>query len=88
MTNQTNADKKHAPHDPGRKYISTKQLRSRWGGCSHMTIERKLALDPAFPKPINITRFRLWDLDEIEAYEKQKITEPRQKQGKPRSAAR
>jgi hypothetical protein len=28
--------------DPARKYIVTKQLRQRWGNCSHMTIERKL----------------------------------------------
>jgi hypothetical protein len=37
-----------------------------------MTVERKLAGDADFPRPIQLTRGgrRLWDLDEIEEYER------------------
>ena len=58
-----------------KKYLTTSQLRERWGDCSHMTIERKLRDDPRFPKAYRFTRFRLFDLDEIEEYERIKAAE-------------
>jgi len=58
------------PGVTGKKYITTKQLRERWGNCSHMTIERKLEKDETFPKPYFLTRVRMWDLADIEEYER------------------
>jgi hypothetical protein len=53
------------------KYLGTAQLRERWASCSHMYIERRLASDPTFPKPVKLGgRIRLWVLDQIEAYER------------------
>jgi predicted DNA-binding transcriptional regulator AlpA len=58
-----------------KRFLTTAQLRSRWGGCSHMFIERRLASDPAFPKPLKLGgRLRLWDVDQVEAYERRFIT--------------
>jgi predicted DNA-binding transcriptional regulator AlpA len=54
-----------------KEFIRTNQLRKRWGGCSHMFIERRLKSDPTFPRPVKFGgRLRLWDLDEVEAYER------------------
>ena len=54
-----------------KKFIGTAQLRSRWNDCSHMFIERRLKSDPTFPKPVKLGgRLRLWDVDQIEAYER------------------
>ena len=58
------------PGITGRKFITAKQLRTRWGDCSHMTIERKLKRDPNFPKPYHLTRVRMFDVAEIETYER------------------
>jgi hypothetical protein len=32
-------------------YLTAAQLRERYGGVSHMWIERRLKSDPAFPRP-------------------------------------
>ena len=54
-----------------KEFIRTAQLRKRWGGCSHMFVERRLKSDPTFPKPVKLGgKLRLWDLDEVEAYER------------------
>ena len=66
-----------ATQAPDRKYITTKQLRARWGNCSHMTVERKLKFDPKFPRPYHFLRTRLFDLAEIEEYERNAAREPR-----------
>ena len=55
---------------PDKKYITTAQLCARWGGCSHMTVERKLKDDKTFPRPYHFTRVRLFAVDEIEVYER------------------
>jgi predicted DNA-binding transcriptional regulator AlpA len=53
-------------------YLTAKQLRARWGNCSHMFIERRLQRDPAFPRPRKLggSSIRLWDIEEIESYER------------------
>jgi hypothetical protein len=52
-------------------FLTSVQLRERWGGVSNMFLERKLKKDPRFPKPINLFgRLRLWDLELIENYER------------------
>jgi predicted DNA-binding transcriptional regulator AlpA len=35
-----------------------------------MWIERIMKRDPKFPRPIYIGRFRFWNLDDIEAHER------------------
>jgi hypothetical protein len=58
-----------------KQFITTAQLRKRWGDCSHMFVERRLMSDPTFPKPVKLGgRLRLWDLDEVDSYERRFIT--------------
>ena len=65
----TAAQPKVVPND--RKFLTLRQLRERWGNCSHMLIERRSRTDPRFPKCIQFgKRKRLWAIDEIEAYER------------------
>ena len=52
------------------RYINSTQLRERYGGVSHMWIERRLIDDPAFPKPAYFGGRRYWLLAEIEAWER------------------
>jgi len=57
-------------------FLTMRQLQERWGGCSHMTIQRKLDDDPAFPRPIKLGpkgRTRMWDEGEIEKYERASV---------------
>jgi hypothetical protein len=63
-----------------KKFISIVQLCARWGDCCEMTVERKLANDPAFPPPIQLTPGgrRLWDLQQIEEYERKAATRSRE----------
>ena len=58
------------PVPAGAKFINVPQLADRWGGISTMTIERKLKLDPDFPKPRRLGRIRIFDIPEIENYER------------------
>ena len=51
-------------------FLKTKQLRERYGRCSHMFIERRLANDPTFPRPVFFGRIRFWKLSELEMWEK------------------
>jgi len=52
-----------------------RQLQARWGNCSHMTIERRMEADRNFPRPMRLpqARVRLWDEEEIEAYERASV---------------
>ena len=51
-------------------FLKTKQLRERYGRCSHMFIERRLANDPTFPRPVFFGRMRFWKLSDLEKWEK------------------
>ena len=54
-----------------KRFLTAAQLQERWGGCSHMFIERRLAGDPRFPRPVKLGgRLRFFPLDEIEEYER------------------
>jgi hypothetical protein len=59
-----------------KKFLTVNQLCERWGGVSNMFIERRLKSDPGFPRPRKFDdgRIRFFDLDEIENYERSKIT--------------
>jgi predicted DNA-binding transcriptional regulator AlpA len=55
----------------GAVYLTAAQLRTRYGGVSHMWIERIMGRDPTFPHPTTFgSMFRFWRLDEIEAWER------------------
>lgn len=54
-------------------YLTARQLQKRYGGRSHMWIERRLAADPDFPRPIYVGRLRFWRLDQIEEYERARV---------------
>lgn len=60
------------------EFISANQLRARYGGRSHMWVERKLKDDPAFPRPTYFGRLRFWNLPELEAWERQLAAKSRE----------
>jgi predicted DNA-binding transcriptional regulator AlpA len=47
-------------------------LRKRYGNCSAMWVERRLATDPNFPRPIHIARRRFWRRADLVAWERSK----------------
>ena len=58
------------------KYLTTVQLRQRWGGCSEMFLHRKKD-DPGFPQPVWIGNHqKFWPLAEVERYERQCAAKP------------
>jgi predicted DNA-binding transcriptional regulator AlpA len=54
--------------------IPTPQVRARYGGVSHMWIERRLVDDPTFPKPVYIANRRFWRVAELVAWERELAT--------------
>lgn len=52
------------------EYITSNQLRERYGGRSHMWIERRLKDDSGFPRPVYFGRFRYWLLSDLEKWER------------------
>jgi hypothetical protein len=57
------------PIPPDAKWISALQVRARYGGRSHMWLERKLKNDPNFPKPTYFGPLRYWQPVALDAYE-------------------
>ena len=64
-------------HRP-KRFLGIRQLRERYGGRSHMFVERLIKNDPSFPRPIKIApgtmSHRMWDEDALEAWERAKAT--------------
>jgi hypothetical protein len=60
------------PPEPGASkiFLTSNQLRVRYGNRSEMFLTRIMQSDPSFPRPIMVGRFRLWALDEVEEYER------------------
>ena len=56
--------------NPNKQFLTSSQLRVRYGGRSDMWLDRLMKRDAAFPRPVYIGRYRYWALDEIEAYER------------------
>lgn len=50
--------------------VPIRYVRQRFGGVSHMWIERRLKDDPTFPRPIYIAGRRFWSMQELVAWEK------------------
>jgi predicted DNA-binding transcriptional regulator AlpA len=63
-------------------FIGAPQVCARYGGVSHMWIERRLQDDPDFPKPVYIGRLRYWRIADLEQYERAAA-----KRNRPRRAA-
>ena len=45
-------------------------VRARYGGRSHLWIERRLKDDPTFPRPIYIAKRRYWRRADLVAWER------------------
>jgi hypothetical protein len=50
--------------------IGSAKVKKRYGGVSSMWIERRLASDPNFPRPIYIAKRRFWRLGDLVAWER------------------
>jgi hypothetical protein len=70
MTRRTRSE----PDQPGDRFIGTRELQRRYGNISHMTVERRLAKDPSFPRPIKFGHLRMWKISELENYERSLVT--------------
>lgn len=66
-------------------FINARQLRTRYGGVSHMWIERRLSSDPTFPKPRYVGTRRFWLLAAIENWERANATKSSRDRGRERS---
>jgi hypothetical protein len=53
-------------------FVTSRQLRNRYGGVSHMWIERRLVEDPEFPRLVYFGARRFWALAALEAWETHK----------------
>jgi predicted DNA-binding transcriptional regulator AlpA len=60
------------------EYISSNQLRDRYGGRSHMWVERRLKDDATFPRPTYIGRLRFWKLSDLETWERAQAAKSRE----------
>jgi hypothetical protein len=52
-----------------RHYLTSGQVRERYGNRSDMWLWRKLKYDPKFPRPMVTGRLRLWDEDKLDQYD-------------------
>jgi hypothetical protein len=62
-------------------WISARQVRARYGGRSHMWIERKIKNDPKFPKPTYFGRLKFFRPSKLDEYDRDRIDEQTSKQG-------
>jgi predicted DNA-binding transcriptional regulator AlpA len=51
-------------------WLSSRQVRDRFGGRSAMWLWRRQHQDPQFPQPKRFGRLLFWSLAELEAYER------------------
>ena len=52
-------------------YLTSRQVRTRYGGRSHMWIVRRLQTDPRFPRPLMIGNRQHFDEAALDAYDRQ-----------------
>ena len=70
----------HAPSKAertgGKVYLTSRQVRERYGNCSDMTIWR-WQNDPAlnFPQPMKINHRRLWTQESLERFDAERTAE-------------
>ncbi len=52
-------------------FVKMADLRVRYGGVSHMWVERRLKSDATFPRPaLLVGKRRFWRLNDLEAWER------------------
>ena len=66
----------------GTVYITAPQVCQRYGGVSHMWLERMLQKDATFPKPHKFGRLRFFKVDELIGWERRTAA----RSGRPRKA--
>jgi hypothetical protein len=52
-----------------KRYSTSRQVRERYGDRSAMWLWRILKHDPKFPRPMSVGRLKLFDDDELDAYD-------------------
>lgn len=68
-------------NDDGVVFLTSDQVRTRYGDVSAMWIERRLADASGFPPPIFIGRRRYWRQTELEAWERDLAVKSAAKKG-------
>jgi hypothetical protein len=58
------------PVPDGAVWVSAPQVCDRYGGVSHMWLERVLKRDRTFPRPTKFGRIRFFKLEELVAWER------------------
>jgi predicted DNA-binding transcriptional regulator AlpA len=58
------------PIPPDAVWISAKQVCQRYGGRSHMWLDRKLRNNPDFPRPVYDGRIRIFRVAELDDYDR------------------
>lgn len=59
----------HSTDQSADSLLRTAHVRKRYGDVSHMWVERRLADDPNFPRPIYIAKRRFWRLGALIQWE-------------------
>jgi hypothetical protein len=57
------------PPPKGARWLTSNQVLARYGGRSQMWLHRKLLNDPEFPRPAYDGRYRIFPVDELDAYD-------------------
>ena len=57
---------KDAPPDDS--LVTFADVQKRLGGCARQTVYNLLARNPAFPRPVKLTRRTLWRKSELDAF--------------------
>jgi hypothetical protein len=65
--------------DSADTYFPTAAVRRRYGGASHMWVERRLKDDPDFPKPTYFSGRRFWRLGDLIEWERKCAARPAKK---------
>jgi hypothetical protein len=62
--------RKAVPIPPDAIWISARQVCQRYGGRSHMWLDRKLRNNPDFPRPAYDGRIRIFRVAELDDYDR------------------
>lgn len=62
--------RKSVPIPPDAVWITAKQVCARYGGRSHMWLDRKLRNNPTFPRPAYDGRIRIFRVAEFDDYDR------------------
>jgi hypothetical protein len=58
--------------DLGDRFLTSAQVKKRYGGVSDMWLHRRLRDGSGFPQPMIIETRRFWKLSELEAWERER----------------